>query len=259
MILTSRAGSAGGPKPGRAGFYLELGGRAHKIASMSTNAALDLRKAKRWLKILHGQVLQLRHDQEIWHAIQTMISANSELHRRSAFYGWLNNIYVSAMAMAIRRQTDTDTRSISMLRFLKLLKGNPSLVSRQRYRALFQRSPFEAEVAAMGFTPKGIADQDYDRIVGKRKSQPTSDDFQAEINRLTRVTNNIVRLANKRIAHHDTTSPRRLPTFAEVSIAIDYLENLVRKYKLLFEAVSPSMAVTHTDDWTAIFRSPWLK
>ena len=24
-ILTSRAGSAGGPKPGRAGFYLELG------------------------------------------------------------------------------------------------------------------------------------------------------------------------------------------------------------------------------------------
>jgi len=25
MVLTSRAGSAGGPKPGRAGFYLELG------------------------------------------------------------------------------------------------------------------------------------------------------------------------------------------------------------------------------------------
>ena len=25
QVLTSRAGSAGGPKPGRAGFYLELG------------------------------------------------------------------------------------------------------------------------------------------------------------------------------------------------------------------------------------------
>ena len=28
-VLVLRAGSAGGPKPGRAGFYLELGGRTH--------------------------------------------------------------------------------------------------------------------------------------------------------------------------------------------------------------------------------------
>ena len=30
QILTFRAGSAGGPKPGRAGFYLELGRRFPK-------------------------------------------------------------------------------------------------------------------------------------------------------------------------------------------------------------------------------------
>jgi len=30
-VLTSRAGSAGGPKPGRAGFYLELAARQRRI------------------------------------------------------------------------------------------------------------------------------------------------------------------------------------------------------------------------------------
>jgi len=36
QFLIFRAGSAGGPKPGRAGFYLELGGGVVKVICLSS-------------------------------------------------------------------------------------------------------------------------------------------------------------------------------------------------------------------------------
>jgi len=38
QFLTSRAGSAGGPKPGRASFYGELGGAFNRILPTITEA-----------------------------------------------------------------------------------------------------------------------------------------------------------------------------------------------------------------------------
>src|SRR5205085_9641041 len=131
----------------------------------------------------------------------------------SVFYDWLNDMYVSGMAMAIRRQTDSDSRSVSILRFLKLLKGNPSLVSRKRYGTLFPNSnPFVKQLKDLGLSKDDVFNKDYDKLVGKKKPQPTPDDVQAEIDKLLRVTSKIARVANKVIAHHEAVEPRNLPT-----------------------------------------------
>ncbi len=41
QVLISRAGSAGGPEPGRAGFYLELGRTEHSITADRDFVAAD--------------------------------------------------------------------------------------------------------------------------------------------------------------------------------------------------------------------------
>jgi AbiU2 len=224
---------------------------------MSTDDTADYQRAKGWLKVLTGQVLRLRQDEQIWEEVQEIIKANPALHKPSAFYEWMKDMYVSGMAMAIRRQTDDDSRSISFMRLLKLIKGNPSLVSRKRYRNLFPADDeFVKQSDELG-SKKSIND-DYDGLVGAGKLQPTRDDIQAEIDELLRVTHKVVTLGDKVIAHHDQQKPTNLPTFAEVGEAIACLETLVQKYKLLFEATSISMNVTYQYDWKAILRVPWI-
>jgi hypothetical protein len=225
---------------------------------MSTNDAADYERARGWLKLLTSHVLRLRQHEQIWEELQGMITKNSELHKPSAFYDWVKDMYVSGMAMAIRRQTDDDPRSVSFFRFLKLVKGNPSLVSRKRYRALFPADdPFVEQLSELGLEKQYI-DGDYDRLVGEGKVQPSVADVQAEIDELKRVTGKLATFADKVIAHHDEHKLEHLPTFAEVGDAITYLEELVQRYKLLFEATSTSMTVAYQYDWKAIFRVPWI-
>jgi len=225
---------------------------------MSTDTAADYDRARDWLKILVGQVIGLRRDHHVWEEFQTIISANPHLHRPSEFYRWTKDMYVSGMAMAIRRQTDDDTRSISFYRFLKLLKGNPSLVSRQRYRALFPDNDVFVQQLNEAGLKKDYVDGDYDRLVGPGKAQPSTEDIQNEIEALERVTSKIVIFADKVIAHHDEQKPEDLPKFIEVDEAIKFLEDLLKRYRLLFEATSMSTDVAFQYDWKAIFRIPWI-
>jgi hypothetical protein len=226
---------------------------------MSTDEAADYTRATEWLKILHEQVLRLRLDERVWEEVQAIIHANPALHRNSEFYRWMQDMYVSGIAMAIRRQTDDDSRSISFYRFLKLLKGNPSLVSRQRYRRLFPGDdPMIERLKELGLNTKEHIDEEYDRFVGAGKQQPTSEDIEVEIEQLQQVTAKFVAFADKVIAHHDQNKPDELPKFAEVHDAIKFFERLIQKYTLLFLATSTSMEVTFQYDWKAIFRVPWI-
>ncbi|MEO8382447.1 MAG: hypothetical protein ABI779_22500 [Acidobacteriota bacterium] len=224
---------------------------------MSTDNEADYEKAKAWLRTLTDQVLRLRMDHRVWEELQAMISANTDLHRPSEFYRWVKDMYVSGMAMSIRRQTDDDSRSVSFYRFLKLLKGNPSHVSRQRYRSLFKGDEIVEQLKELDLKGDYFND-DYDRLVGTGKMQPSIDDIQAELDDLERVTGKITTFANKVIAHHDERKPKALPKFSEVDDAIRFLEDLVKRYRLLFEAASMSTDVAFLYDWKAIFRIPWI-
>jgi len=226
---------------------------------MSTEDAADYAKTKAWLDTLADQIIRLREHQRIWEEMQEMVKNNSNLQKPSVFYDWINDMYVSGMAMAIRRQTDDDSRSVSFVRFLKLVKGNPSLVSRQRYRALFPKGDaFVEQLEELGMK-KDYIDGGYDDLVGPGKQQPTPGDIQVEIDELEKVTKKVVALADKVVAHHDENKPSDLPTSAEVEAAITYLEKLVQRYKMLFEATHLSMDVAYQYDWKAIFRVPWIR
>jgi len=210
----------------------------------------DVGELHEWLTALVKQVRRLRTDQYIWEELQRMISANDDLRQPSHFYAWMKDMYVAGMAMAIRRQVDADSRTMSFRRFLTRIKGDPSVVSRARYRALYlpEDDASPAEI-----------DDTYDRFVGEGKLQPTSDDIQQQIDQLKDVTSKFVTFANQVIAHQDRQKPVTLPTFAEVDTVVGHMERLAQHYVQLFEAKHLMMGASLNYDWKAIFRVAWIR
>jgi hypothetical protein len=229
---------------------------------MATDADID--ELKRWLESLGSQIRQLRIDQHIFDEVQKIIASNERLHVPSHFYEWMQDMYVSGIAMAIRRQQDDDARTMSFYRFLKRIKGDPSVVSRTRYRALYNdNNSFVRRLREEGLLESYI-DRCYDKLVGNdtadvaKKNQPTAEDIQNEIAELQQTSAKFVEFANKVVAHDDNVKPDVLPTFEEVGVAVKYMETLLQRYIQLFEAAHQSMDLNFQYDWKGIFRVPWL-
>lgn len=211
------------------------------------------------LKDLEGAIHRLRDDQRVWEKLQRIIGANPALHRPSSFYRWMQDMYVSGMAMSIRRLIDPDENTISFMNFWGLVKQYPGVVSRERYWQLFK-----ADSSGQFDTLKEIGeyeryvDSGYDGLVGPGKNAPDPKDIQGEIGRLRKVTKRIGVFATKVIAHTDREKPTNLPKFGEIGKAIDEFASLVKRYVALTRAASLSVGTTAQYDDDAIFRIPWI-
>jgi hypothetical protein len=207
-----------------------------------------------WLNELKGDVIKLRKYQRIYREVKDIIGANEALHIPSAFYDYLSDTYVTYISLAIRRLTDDSPDCTSLFRFLKRIKGDPSVVSRQRYRALYPKSkPTNAREKLIADIPS----KEYDRLVGIGKLQPEPSDIQAELDMLKAKTQAICELADLKIAH-SIGEPNTVPKYGDVDDAIDYIVMLVRRYIALFHATSNNLEVVFQYDWKRIFRVPWI-
>lgn len=212
-----------------------------------------------WLERLHKDVRQLRLHLFVWDEIQDIVSDNPDLHKPSHFFTWMQDMYVAGMATGIRRQIDNDRRTISLLRFLERIKADRSVVSRDRYAALYETDlhtagdPRERELIRLSI------DDTYDRFVGRGKDEPSELDINRQIGRLKAVSKRFVAFANMVIAHNDMNRPSKLPTFGDIDVVIRYFEELIRHYFQLFKAMHVSMDVNFVYDWKVVFRVPWIR
>lgn len=215
-----------------------------------------------WLEMLHTVIYELRVKRHIFKTIWRLIEENPELRQRqSHVYVWLHDLYAEGMAMAIRRLCDPDDRTVSLVRFLRFVKRDPSVISRAAYGDLFPvdtiTSPgLPQEVRS--FLRERLINEGYDQTVGKDVLQPRGKDIGKEIGELTRLAANVVEYANKRIAHHDKTPPSTFPTLADIDSVIEHASDLVQKYLLLLKATSTDMGVRFQYDWLAPLRVAWL-
>jgi hypothetical protein len=155
------------------------------------------------------------------------------------------------MAVAIRRQMDTDSRSISFRNFLVELRRHPEILSRARYKRIF--------VERNSAVPEKYQDEDYDRLVGQGRDTVKPSDVDKEIAQLKAVTEGVCHYVNKRIAHHDEERVTNFPCFADVDVAVDYLECLVLRHLHLFRVMNMDTVLpTWQYDWKEIFRHPWI-
>jgi hypothetical protein len=205
-------------------------------------------KWNRWLDIIYAQVTDLAVYRHIFWEVQNIIKNNPNIQKASSFYTFLGTSYVALAVMGVRRQLKQDKQSISFVRLLQEIIETPHVLSRKRFVALYT-----------GSVVGHLADRDFDQFSGNGKEHIDPNIVKQDLEKLRELGLKCEEFADKRIAHYDQQAPKNLPTFNELDACIDYLEELLKKYWLLFRAVALlSVLPTWQYDWTEIFQEPWL-
>ncbi|MDP1653493.1 MAG: hypothetical protein Q8L56_12310 [Rhodocyclaceae bacterium] len=209
-----------------------------------------LKKWLRWLEILKGEVQDLVVAKHIFHEVQGMIHDNPLLHQPSSFYGYLSNTYVSHVVIGVRRQIKRDNRSISMARLFQEMIDTPQAFPRAYYTEKYK-----------GSAKEDSANRAFDKFTAPDAPHIINPNLvKIDLSRLQAASKCCEDFADKRVAHRDTRELKEIPTFNEVDACIDFLDELYCKYHLLFHPAysMETLLPTWQDDWTSIFRVPWL-
>ena len=210
--------------------------------------ANKFRQWKRQFKIIRNQITELALRRFIYREVTKLIQENPRLQVRSAFYDWMHSVYVTDMAMSIRRLVDWNKRTISFIRLMEDMKRHPEVISRRRFT-----HPYKNFMKQYGH-------RDYERFA--KPGQNILDRRLIAFHRRTivRSQKKIRHFLNNHIAHSNKYKRRQSPTRAELEMCLDTLEILMKEYALLFERVALlNVAPVIQYDWMAPFRVAWLQ
>ena len=204
---------------------------------MANNAQV-FRKWRRWLQRIENDQLQdLLIDRHIFHQFRDCITPHVGSNRGADLASWMGQNYVAFAATAIRRMVEppkTSWKSISLIILLTDLAANDSLLTRERFRGLYENS-----------VAKPFADRDFATITGSKAATKMS---AARINRdiraLKAASRKIKKLVDKVVAHTEADR-RKVPRvqYGEIDKAIDLLEQTYRRYFLLLSGSCPNPIV----------------
>ena len=207
-------------------------------------------KWKKWLDQIYCQVVDLVTTQRIFSEVWAIVERNPKLQKPNSFYKFLNDTYAAYGISAVRRQIKPHKDSISFARLLKEIIVTPDVLSRDRFVDLYSANM------------KNIANDLFDKEFSTKYIDHIDPNIvQWDLYRLETHGNKLEDFADKRIAHYDKRAPQHIPTFAELDACIDCLEELMRKYWLLFKAsdLGDNLVLEFTEDYRhEIFRQPWI-
>ncbi len=202
----------------------------------------------KWLDVIYSEIRSLSVNRNIFWEVQNIIKNNPKIQKPNVFYEFLGSVYVASALMGVRRQAKIDKDSISFARLLKEICDTPEVLSRTCFVALYKGSMVEQ-----------FADRDFDKFAGKTGSHVDPDLVKLDLEKLKAKVQKCEKYADQRVAHFDKRAIKSIPTFTDLDECIDFLEELMKKYYLLFRAKSlVSILPVYQYDWKAIFREPWL-
>lgn len=219
---------------------------------MSDN--LRFSKWDRWLEKIKDEVTNLVVHRYIFWEVQKIIEANPKIQKPSSFYAWMGNVYVTDAVMGVRKQLDNREDSISLARLLNEIIQTPSVLSRERIMRIYLKDPNSDEEKRF---LERIGRRDFDKFAGVGNNHVDSKLVEEDLLRLQDIGRKIKNYGNKRVAHLDRSGLKHLPTFNELNASIDCIEKLLKKYLLLFRAVSYKTLPVWQYDWKAIFTETW--
>ena len=203
-----------------------------------------------WIKVIQGELESLIIAKDVFWSVQDLIKTNPEIQKESIFYWYMGNTYVAYALTAIRRQVKHDKQSISLAQLLAEIAQEPEKVSRKYYRSLYT-----------GHGKGHFADRHFDRFCQTPGDPHISQALvQRDLNELNSSATGCEDFTDKRIAHRDKRTPKRLPKFGEADNAIETLHQLCLKYRLMLLADSQTTLLpTYQYDWQEIFDYPWRR
>lgn len=207
-------------------------------------------KWNKWLDIIYKEVTSLSVNRHIFWEVQEIIKKNKKIQKPSSFYEFLGSAHASLAVMGIRRQIKINKQSISFARLLAQIINNPGVLSRQRFVFLYGSDPMMKE----------IGERDFEKFADKTGKHINPAVVSADLAHLRTKAAKCERYADMRVAHFDKRALKHPLTFNDLDVCIDYLEELLKKYTLIFRATSlTSVLPTWQYDWKEIFLHPWIE
>jgi len=195
---------------------------------------------------IDGDIENLLLRRYVFREVRTIVDSNPRLHKPSIFYEWMTSTYAASAIMTLRRQADQGKDAVSLWKLLMGIREHAEVLTRIRHVAFYDTS-----IA-------GIGEREFDELAGIGQPYMDSRRVQTDATSLQHVTEKLRDYATKRIAHTLDTAPKQIPTFTDLDAAIDLVEVLTKKYKLLIRGQGGDILPTVAFPWKAIFTETWI-
>jgi hypothetical protein len=167
---------------------------------------------------LRGQLVDLVDDHDIYRKVQGLIQSNAKLMTaRSCFFDMMNDSFSYWAAIRVRRIVDKNPRTISLLGLLRDLVSRPSVLD----------------------------------------GKTTVDEVEKDILELQEETKKIKSYVDQYVAHRDRKPTADIPLNKEITLAIEMLSAMFRKYYLILQITDIDLHTSHVEDPLAIFDYAW--
>lgn len=217
---------------------------------------------KDYLDSFRHQVLDMSHRRQVHDEFMALLrkAGDDSGIFAEAFHG----MYLESQLMAIRRQTDPDTKVLSLRRFIGQLNQHRQALTREWY---VNRWVGDLDVNSPDMHDRHMAEfhveqahAAFDRFADphpKKRDVLSAKLLQADLDELDRMTKHVVRFVNSQVAHIERPGEPVSVTYGDFHAALDHLSEMLRKYYLLIDQ-GGLMSTTPTiqDDWLAPFRKP---
>jgi hypothetical protein len=214
-----------------------------------------------WLKSLELQIYELHHRRQIHDEFMAMLDAQDHPDT-SIFQDAFHRMYIESQVLAIRRQADSDSRTLSLRRLIGQLEQHRKDFTRSWYVGRWMRDrdpnskdPRERHLARFHLEQANAAfdkftDEPGAEHLGGRRLQDDRDELEA-------MTDKVVRYANAVVAHVERNPEDVEVTYDDFNNAIDHLGEMLRRYFLLIDQGGLLSATpTIQGDWKGPFRRP---
>ena len=112
-----------------------------------------IRRWKRWLRIIYGEIVNLAHQRRLFREIAEMFRTNPALQQgEGTVWQWLAENYSTTAAVAVRRQADRSRRRpvASLENLLTEIAENPGVLTRRWFVSQYVRG--QARYGTRGLT-----------------------------------------------------------------------------------------------------------
>jgi hypothetical protein len=204
---------------------------------------------RRWLPTMSSDLSELFRKREIFWELQTVAKENNKVLNPGAFFGWMCNNYVVAVAIQLRAFVDT-SKSHSLWQMLFQILEQPGVIDIEYHSKMYRNSPGGIEFGRLCFR----------NCVGERANVLSTRAIKHDLRTLEDASDKLRRFVNKRIAHRNPKGAiRRLPTFNEIDSTMDAIDKMFCKDQFLLTASGmESCRATAQYDWRAVLWHAWV-
>jgi len=186
----------------------------------------------------------------VWRTTWEIVESNPDFPQQPYLFTVYTEHYLTAQAIAIRRQVDsTEKHHQTACRLLRLLETGAAELTREWFVSLFR----DAEMMWMGNnTFNHFADSEHAPTVSAQWLASRRKDLED-------IATPVRQFVNKRVAHLDHR-PVAIARVSDLDAAMDLLREVVMELHLLLRAtdlLDPEPTVQF--DWTRDLRVPWLQ